>query len=254
MRRDFATSAHLYAQLLDGPLAVRQAEDAHTLALRTAYALPLYNLADYEAGEIHLRRALGGQERLIGPNDPATLTTLARLADNLGEQGRWSEALALSRDAAERAARLLGTEHESTLGARLTLAWVLLHTQPAEAEPLVRQTARDIDTALGTRHGDIWAIHHLLSETLHALGRWEEAETEARAVIAARQQHQGAAHPYTLRARADLADLALILHSQGRTPEARELIGELAATCGRVLGEEHPCAVRVRANLATIAG
>lgn len=247
---DFAVSAHLYEQLLPGMSPASGTEDAETLAARVQYALALYGLADYPAGETQLRYVLRGRQHLLGPDHPETLTTLARLADSLGEQHRWTEADELARTAAERAAAALGTEHPAALSCRLTLAWVLYHTVPHESEEVIRATVRDIITVRGDGHRDAWAARHLLVETLQVLGQTGEAESEARLLITLRHEYQGPAHPHTLRAR---ADLALVLHTAGQTAQARTLIDDVAETSVRVLGGDHPYTTHIHATRDTIA-
>ncbi|MEU9190322.1 tetratricopeptide repeat protein [Streptomyces sp. NPDC048484] len=243
---DFARSAQLFSQFLDHA----NDEDTQTLAIRQKYALALYGLADYTAGEAQLHQAVAGQERLLGPDHPSTLVALARLADALGEQQRWLEAHALAHEAVRRGTLALGAEHEATLSSRLTLAWVLYRTGHEDAEPFIRETAQIIDSVLGRNHRDSWATHHLLIETLRDSGRHEEAAAEAHDVIATREQHQGASHPHTLRAR---ADLALVLHAAGQTSEALNLIEEVLDLSTRALGPEHPYTTRCKTDREMIA-
>ncbi|MEU6349649.1 tetratricopeptide repeat protein [Streptomyces sp. NPDC047072] len=247
---DFAASARLYEQLLPEVSPASGTEDADALAARVQYALALYGLADYPAGETQLRHVLHGQQQLLGLDHPDTLTTTARLADNLGEQDRWTEAGQLARAAVERATTVLGTEHSASLTCRLTLAWVQYHTAPHESEEVIRATARDIVAVHGDGHRDAWAARHLLIETLWALNQTDEAESEAHALIALREERQGAEHPHTLRAR---ADLALVLHTAGQTDQARALIDDVAETSSRVLGGDHPYTAGIRATRSTIA-
>ncbi|WP_340375707.1 tetratricopeptide repeat protein [Streptomyces sp. SS7] len=247
---DFAASAHLYEQFLPDISPASGTEDADTLAARVQYALALYGLADYPAGETQLRHVLHVQQQDLGPEHPDTLTTLARLADNLGEQDRWTEAEELASTAVERATTALGAEHPATLSCRLTLAWVLYRTAPHESEESIRATVRDIVAAHGDGHRDSWAARHLLVETLCVLGKTDEAESEAHALISLREERQGAGHPHTLRAR---ADLALVLHTAGQTARARTLIDDVAETSSRVLGGDHPYTTGIHATRNTIA-
>lgn len=147
------------------------------------------------------------------PDHPHTLFTIARLADNLGEQQCSTEADELARTAVEHATTALGAEHEATLSRRLTLAWVPYRTVPHESEDFIRATVRDIVAVPGDGHPDRWAARHLLVESLHGLGRTDEAEPKAHTLTALREEHQGADHPHTLRARADLGAWSVTLQS-----------------------------------------
>ncbi|MBC9724227.1 tetratricopeptide repeat protein [Streptomyces sp. TRM68367] len=240
---DFVSSVHLYAQILDRPPTGPDVEDSDTLQARADYALALNGLAHYTRGEVQLQHALQGQKCLLGPDHPATLTTMARLADNLGEQRRRAQAYELAHTTVDRALRTLGADHPVALTARLSLARAMLRTRPYEAEPVARAALRDIDKALGDQHCDSWAARHLLVGILRAVGKLEEAEAVARDVITTRRRYQGATHPHTLQAQ---ADLALILRAVGRTDQAEAVIRAVLAVSTWALGTEHPCTIRFR--------
>lgn len=248
---DFAASARLYAQALGRPPVGPDAEDADILQARADYALALNGLARYTRGEVQLQHALEGQKCLLGPDHPATLTTMARLADNLGEQSRWAQAYELARTAVNHALRAFDADHPAALTARLSLGRALALTRPYEAEPVVRAALRDTDRVLGPGHRDSWAARHLLAVVLRAAGRLAEAETVTRDVIAVRQRYQGAEHPDTLRAQ---ADLAMVLGAAGRTGQARALMQTVVDVSAVALGEEHPYTSRFRAELEAVAG
>lgn len=247
-RGSFAEPAGLYSQLLD---TTAEQQDTRLLTARTGYALALYGLADFPAGEDQLRHALEGRQHLLGADHPDTLTTMARLADNLGEQGRWEEARALASTVVDRATNALGPDHAVALSARLTYTWVLYRTAPHEAEAAAHQLVRDVDRVLGPDHRGAWAAYHLNVEVLLATGKFQEAETAAVALVNTRERHQGADHPHTLRAR---ADLALTLHAAGRADEARALIDTVVKRSIQVLGEENPYTLRVITDRGTITG
>ncbi|MDG9715424.1 tetratricopeptide repeat protein [Streptomyces sp. DH24] len=248
---DFAASVRLYARVLGRPPTGPDTEDADTLQARADYALALNGLARHTRAEVQLQHALEGQKSLLGPDHPATLTTMARLADNVGEQRRCAQAYELARTAVNHALRAFGADHPAALTARLSLGRALSLTRPYEAEPVVRAALRDIDRVLGPGHCDSWSARHLLAGILRTVGRLAEAETVAREVIAVRQRHQGAEHPDTLRAQ---ADLALVLSAAGRTGQARALMQTVVDVSTAALGEEHPCTSRFRADREAVAG
>lgn len=247
---DFTASVHLYAQVLGRPPVGPDTEDADTLQARADYALALDGLARHTRGEVQLQHALEGQKSLLGPDHPATLTTMARLADNVGEQRRCAQAYDLARTAVDRALRALGADHPTALTARLSLGRALSLTRPYEAEPVVRTALRDIDRVLGPEHSQSWPARHLLAGILRTMGKLTEAEAATRDVIALRRRHQGAAHPHTLRAQ---ADLALVLCAGGRTGQARALMQVVLDVSTAALGAEHPFTVRFRAEREEVA-
>lgn len=226
----------LYHQLLDDV-----PEDSETfLAALRGRAVALYGLGRFHDGEQQLRRVLVACT--AEPEGERGVDALGRLAEAVGEQGRWIEAEALARDAARRGESALGRRHEATLSALLALAWVRSSTAPAQSERWIREIREAIGRALGRSHPLTWSAQHLLVTTLHSLGRWDDAEQAARSLVVARTRHQGADHPHTLRAR---CDLALILHAAGSHAEAVALAQAVLADCERALGD-HPYAVHIR--------
>ncbi|MGY1503609.1 hypothetical protein ACW4TU_44825 [Streptomyces sp. QTS52] len=73
-----------------------------------------------------------------GPDHPHTLSTIARLADNLGKQQSWTEADELSRTADEHATTALGAEHETALSCRLTPSWTTMSRSAADLDSVQR--------------------------------------------------------------------------------------------------------------------
>jgi tetratricopeptide (TPR) repeat protein len=235
----------LYHQLL-GDLP----QDSHLFpqALR-GRGLALYELGRLHDAEQQLRRILIAC--IHEPVGERVVDALGRLAEVVCEQERWFEAEALAREAVRRGESALGLRHEATLSALLALGRVLSRTTPAESEPWIRATREAIAQALGRSHPFVWSAQELLVDTLRALGRWDEAEQAADDLIVMREHHQGAGHPYTLRAR---CDLALIFHAGGSQAEAVALAGDVLADCERALDRSHPDAVRLRRHYKIITG
>lgn len=235
----------LYRQLL-GNLP----QDSHLFldALR-GRALALHGLGRFHDAEQQLRRIL--LACLHEPESERAVDALGHLAAAVGAQERFIEAEALARDAIRRGESALGQRHKATLSALLALGRVLAHTAPAESEPWIRDTREVFAQALGRSHPVAWSAQDLLTVTLRALGRWDEAEQAADSLIVTREHHQGAGHPYTLRAR---CDLALILHAAGKQHEASAAADSVLEASVRALGARHPVTARIRQDHATITG
>lgn len=256
----FPEAEQLYTALIDTPARDEvpaggegQQDGAHRdlPALLEGHALALYGLARYQDAEARLRDALERREAADGPTAAATLTTMARLAEALGEQDRWTEARELAREAERRADLAPDIKPETRVSISLALPWILVRTQDDTAVSRVRAVVTDAHFALGTDHPHCWAARHLFVEALHERGAYEEAELEARSLLDLRNERQGPTHPHTLLLR---RDLALILHATGRHPEAAELITDTCTAGEHALGPEHPCTERLRAARATIIG
>jgi len=235
----------LYHQLL-GDLP----QDSHLFleALR-GRALALHGLGRFHDAEQQLRRIL--LACLHEPKGDRTVDALGHLAAAVVAQERFIEAEALARDAVRRGESALGQRHEATLSALIALGRVLAHTAPAESEAWIRETREVIARALGRSHPVTWSAQHLLTATLRALGRWDEAEQAADQLIVMRERHQSAGHPDTLRAR---CDRAVILHAAGKQDQASAAADGALEASARALGPQHAVTARIRQDHATITG
>ena len=94
-------------------------------------------------------------KRVLGPEHPSTLTSMANLASTYGGQGRWKEAEELEVQVMQIKKEMLGAEHPSTLTSMADLAstyrdqgwW-------KEAEELQVQVMQTREKLLGIEHPD----------------------------------------------------------------------------------------------------
>lgn len=208
-------------------------------------ALVMYGLGRFSDGEQYLRRALAGRETSLGSGDPTTIDTLARLAEAIGEQGRWIEAGALAHEAVRLGRASLGIGHVATAGALMASMWVKV----SSGTPFADDVARGAVAALAdTPYAG--SARNLLVRVLRESGQYEEAEAVAREALPLREEELGAAHPHTLLLR---GDLALTLHAAGRRQEALAMASEALTASEETLGEQAPCSVRLRTTKELIA-
>ena len=71
------------------------------------------------------RRALGGSEKVLGPEHPDTLSSVSHLGLVLSSQGEYEEAEAIYRQVLETREKVLGLEHLDTLSSVSNLGSVL---------------------------------------------------------------------------------------------------------------------------------
>ena len=88
----------------------------------------LLNQGKYEEAEYLNGRALSAREKVLGPEHPDTLTSMANLASTYWDQSRWKEAEELQVQAMETSKKVLGDEHPDTLASMANLA----HTYKAK--------------------------------------------------------------------------------------------------------------------------
>ncbi|MFG2684396.1 tetratricopeptide repeat protein [Streptomyces sp. NPDC048392] len=98
-RGDFRDAADLYeAAVLAASLRLGEDHDA-VLQGELEWGLALYGLGRYAEAEIHQRRSLEVRIRTLGAGHEDTLNTQGRLAESIGEQGRWQECEELAEQA-----------------------------------------------------------------------------------------------------------------------------------------------------------
>ena len=99
------------------------------------------NLGLYSHAQSLLTRAVDIRRRVLGPQNPDTLTSMNGLGRNLMRQARYPEAEKLDRETLDIQRRVLGPEHPDTLRSMNNLAMLLVgEGHYTEAEKLDRQT------------------------------------------------------------------------------------------------------------------
>ena len=178
-----------------------------------------YRQGDLERTEAALREAFERRARLVGTEDPATLSARYELAFVLARQeGRLAEAEAEFRAVAEARARVLGEDDPATWLPRYQLAWVLLQAgRLEEAEQHYRRVLEAEIRLQGAEDPSTLITRYDLAVVLGRQERLTEAEAEFRAVAEARARVLGEDDPATLSARHQLATM---LRRQGRSTEA----------------------------------
>jgi len=95
----------------------------------------------YEEAEAMYRRALEGREKVLGPEQPNTLTSVGSLGSVLERQGKYEEAEAMHRWALKGSEKVLGPEHPHTLTSVYSLAFLLHQQREYEAASELYQRA-----------------------------------------------------------------------------------------------------------------
>jgi tetratricopeptide (TPR) repeat protein len=189
-------------------------------------------------------------KRILGEEDPATLSRMGNLATTYMDQGRWKEAEELFVRVMEARKRVLGEEHRATLVTMGNLA--LLYSYQGrwkEAEELKVKVVDARKRVLGEEHPDTIMGMANLALTYSSQGRHLEAEELDVKVMEMRKRILGEEHPNML---TSMANLAVTYLKQGRHLEAEELSAKVMETRKRVLGKEHPDTLMSMSNLATI--
>jgi tetratricopeptide (TPR) repeat protein len=188
------------------------------------------------------------RRRVLGPENPDTLTSMANLASTYRNQGRWTEAEKLNVQVMEIRKIVLGPEHPDTLTSMANLASTYRNQgRWTEAEKLFVQAMETSKRVLGPEHPDTLTSMANLALTYRNQGRWTEAEKLFVQVMETRKTVLGPEHPDTL---TSMANLASTYRNQGRWAEAEKLDIQVMETGKTILGPEHPDTLTSVANLA----
>ena len=129
-----------------------------------------------EAGELEVQ-VITTLKRVLGAENPDTLTCMFNLALTYRNQGRWKEAEELFMQVMKTSLRVLGAEHPSTLRNTANLASTYRDQgRWKEAEELDVQVMETRTRVLGPEHPSTLTSISNLASTYWNQGRWKEAE------------------------------------------------------------------------------
>jgi tetratricopeptide (TPR) repeat protein len=223
-------------------------DEEKRIALVWRFGMCLYTDGRYNEAEALFIEVMERRKRVLGPEHPSTLTSIANLASTYRKQGRWKEAEDLFVQVIETRKRVLGPEHPDTLTSMGNLA--LTYRKQGrwkEAEDLEVQVMETFKRVSGPEHPDTLTSIANLASIYRNQGRWKEAEDLDVQVTETRKRVSGPEHPSTL---TSIANLALTYQDQGRWKEAEDLFVQVIEARKRVLGPEHPSTLSSMNNLA----
>jgi hypothetical protein len=147
-------------------------------------------------------------ERIVGPEDRATLGVRVMLAHALGGAGSPLNAVSMLRPLLAELSRVLVPDNALVLNARQSLAVNLGEAgYRDQAVEILRVLLPDRRRLLGGEDPETLRTTHMLARNLAAMGQASEATALLREVVVARERVLGADHPHTARAARDLAAL-----------------------------------------------
>lgn len=196
-------------------------------------------------------RAADLQRKVLGAEDPETLTSLSLMSVILLEEGHSAEAEKLQRETLAVRGRVLGPEHPDTVRSMSRLAGVLSQQgRNAEAEKLKREALAIERRVLGPEHPETLLLTNSLVSILWTQGdegRYDEAEKLQRDALPIERRVLGPEHPDTLNG---MINLGVILRRRGQYAESEKIYREILPIQSRVLGPEHPDTLVLRDSLA----
>jgi serine/threonine protein kinase/Flp pilus assembly protein TadD len=178
-------------------------------------AVRLGDLQRFQESVPILREVLEAQTRVLGPEHPHTLRTLAALGFHLAATEGWGEAEKVLADAARRT-RQVNPGSPNLAVALQAQAYALGElNRHAEAEPLLRESLAIFREVLGERHPQTATLMHNLGWSLFCLGRRDEALPLLRAALEIRLELFDETHPHVK----DSRDLVARAEAAGEAPD-----------------------------------
>jgi len=202
-----------------------------------------------QAEELEVQ-ALETRKRVLGPEHPDTLISMANLASTYRNQGRWDHAEELEIQALETRKRVLGSEHPDTLTSVNNLALILrAQGKYVEAEKLNRRVLEERKRVMGELHPDTLTSVRNLALVLQDQEKYDEAEKMYQRALEGREKQLGKEHPDTLHS---IHCLALLLHQLKRYEMASELYQRACDGFRKTLGPDHPKTVACLNNYSAM--
>ncbi|MFB8440664.1 FxSxx-COOH system tetratricopeptide repeat protein [Streptomyces niveus] len=193
-------------------------------------------------------RALAGGERLLGPDNPGTLTSRNHLGNIYRAAGDLGRAIPLYESTVADRERVLGPDHPDTLSTRNYLANAYRDSgRVTWSIPLYERTLADRERVLGPDHMDTFLSRNNLASGYRDAGDLGRAVPLFEATSADAERVLGDNHPRTLLFR---NNLATAYEAAGDLERALPLYERTVADRERQLGHAHPDTLTSRNNLA----
>jgi tetratricopeptide (TPR) repeat protein len=187
-------------------------------------------------------------EKILGPDDPATLTIASHLARALLVAGQAAQAVEWSHWVLAGQMSALGPGHPDTLATRVSLGRALVAAgQPHHAVTVVAKATADYERGHGPDHPGTLSARDELAAACLAAGQPADAIGLYHRTLADRERLHGPGHPDTLAARDTLAAACL---ADGRFKDAIAQRRHAVVDRQRALGADHPDTLAAQVDLA----
>ncbi|KAJ5820546.1 hypothetical protein N7474_006137 [Penicillium riverlandense] len=199
--------------------------------------LSRYHQGRYKEAENMFRRALQGQEQVLGYDHVETLYSAHWLGLCLFERKLYKEAETTLQRALERREKVLGHDNVETLYSTHFLGLCLYEqNQHKDAETMLRRVLEAREKVLGHDHVETLHSAHFLGLCLYEQKRHKEAVTMLRRALERREKVLGHGHVDTLYS---AQVLGLCLYEQGLHKGAEIVLRRALQGQEKVLGHDH---------------
>ncbi len=208
------------------------------------------NLAKYEQAERHLRRAVELRERLLAPNDPATLSSRNSLGILLSDMERHKEAISILEEILETRKVTLGPDHRDTLHVMSSLG--LAYSEAGQVEQGLTQLEQALEgqrAQLGPDHPDTFRTINNLAVAYLRAGELERALPLLEEALKTSRENFGTDHPTTL---VIMTNIARAFSDSGDPQRALPLLEETLTWQKVKHGDAHPRTLATMKNLGDV--
>lgn len=218
-----------------------------TIAIRHNIFSNLVQQARYEEADAEFDDLFSNSTRVLGEEDPETLSMLSSYARMQEKRGRLPQAISAYRRLADIYDKQTGKVSQAAIVTKANLANALRETgQHEEAGQLMKTCLMQANEQLGADHQITLGLQQ--NEALHLLRerRFTEAEPLLKSALNGFERSYGANAIPTLTI---MNNLAGVYEGQGKYTEAITLKKQVVAGRSKILGPEHPDTIVVRSNL-----
>jgi serine/threonine-protein kinase len=209
------------------------------------------DLGHYTEARAALERSLALRSGVLDTAHLEVVGAMHHLADALRREGRYRDAVALSRRAAAIRERLPAAGEPDLAAMLIQLAGLEIYVSDVPAaERLARRALALREASLSPDDTLVAVAEQYLGSVTRLVGKHDEAERRFRAAIARRERIQGATHPAVAYALIRLADI--LWEDRGRPEEAEELYRRALPLMRDALGERHPTLLAARSDFALL--
>ena len=190
-------------------------------------------------------------KRFLARNPEKEVASLFQQAVQLYQQGRFEEALPISKEVCNLALQAYGERH-SDFGASLNFLATLYRSMGhyADAEPLYRQALDIARRVLGEGHPNYAAGLYNLAGLYQMMGNYPAAEPLYRQALDIRRKVPGEDHPDYANS---LNGLAMLYYLMGNYAAAEPLYRQALEILGKAMREDHPDYATILNNLAVLS-
>ena len=182
-----------------------------------------------------LEKKVSHRERLLGPENRDTLTSMVELAEAYRLQDP-EKAAALVERVVEIKKKKLGEEHPETLQSLYELARISYAQERwADADFLYRHALKGYTNTLGLYHEKTLRVIHRLASIYEHDGQLAQAEMMYQQVLSGSEKSLGSGHQLTTSA---AKDLGVVYEKQGKFAEAQDMYQRVLSGSEKVFGRD----------------